>query len=42
MNKGKAWLYLMRKYRVEIKLEMPCPFTKQGRFVALVPEGIWT
>jgi hypothetical protein len=24
------------------KLEIPSPLTKQGRFVALVPEGVWT
>jgi hypothetical protein len=23
------------------KLEIPCPLTKLGRFVALVLEGIW-
>jgi hypothetical protein len=24
------------------KLEIPSPLTKQGRFVALVPKGVWT
>jgi hypothetical protein len=24
------------------KLEIPCPLTKQGRFVSLVPKGIQT
>jgi hypothetical protein len=27
---------------LEIKFEIPSPLTKQGRFVALVPERIWT
>jgi hypothetical protein len=27
---------------IEDKLEIPSPLTKQGKFVALVPKGIWT
>jgi hypothetical protein len=26
----------------ELKLEIPSPLTKQDRFIALVPERIWT
>jgi hypothetical protein len=43
MYKVKAWLYLMMKKGLEKGfLEIPCPLTKQGRFVALIPEGVQT
>jgi len=42
MPKVKAWLYLMRKKGLDIKLEIPCPLTKHGRFVALIPKGFRT
>jgi hypothetical protein len=27
---------------IKKKLEIPSSLTKQGRFVALVPKGVWT
>jgi hypothetical protein len=41
MYKVKAWLYLMRKKGLKKKkIKIPCPLTKQGRFVTLIPEGV--